>query len=527
MIRSGRVLPRGRVERGLRQRIGWGRRSGLLALIALVPRGGGRHRVAILCAVAALTAASANSAHGAPPPISTPVTGEEGQAAPSAGLFGFLATINRSSALLGDLWGLRTLLSRYGMTLALQETSEVLANVTGGTHTGPAYDGVTQGLLQLNTQRAFNFYGGLLNVSGLWIHGRNLSSDNLQTLQTSSGIEADRSVRLWELWYDQKFLDEDRLDIKIGQQSLDQEFMVSTNALYFVNTMFGWPMLPSADLPGGGPAYPLSALGVRLSARPVDGINVLAGVFNGSPVPHNTGDPQKENPSGTSFPLGNGTLSVLELQFFYPALGSMVLPGESPALGWTYRIGAWHNSEKFSDQRFDQTGLSLADPNSTGQPRLHRGDYAIYAVADRLVWRDDTDPNRTIALFARAMGTPLADRNLIDFSLNAGFIVHSPFRYRTDDIFGIGMGYAHVSNRASSLDRDTNNFNGTPGAPVRSGETFVEMTYQYLLKPWIILQPDVQYIINPGGGIPDPTDPNPNHRIKNELVLGLRAIVSF
>ena len=38
--------------------------------------------------------------------------------------------------------------------------------------------------------------------------------------------------------------------------------MVSQNALYFVNTMFGWPMLPSADMPGGGPAYPLSALGV-------------------------------------------------------------------------------------------------------------------------------------------------------------------------------------------------------------------------------------------------------------------------
>ena len=56
---------------------------------------------------------------------------------------------------------------------------------------------------------------------------------------------------------------DDKFDVKIGQQSLDQEFMVSQNASYFINTMFGWPMLPSADLPGGGPAYPLSALGVR------------------------------------------------------------------------------------------------------------------------------------------------------------------------------------------------------------------------------------------------------------------------
>ncbi len=64
-------------------------------------------------------------------------------------------------------------------------------------------------------------------------------------MQTASGIEADRSTRLWELWYQQKMFD-DKVDIKIGQQSLDQEFMVSQNANYFVNTMFGWPMLPSA-----------------------------------------------------------------------------------------------------------------------------------------------------------------------------------------------------------------------------------------------------------------------------------------
>jgi len=486
----------------------------------------GRRRALVFCTTTVLALSIVEGAQAGPPPISIPATGEEGPAT-SGGLFGFLTTLNRSNALLGDMWGLRTLLSRYGMTLAVQEVSEGLGNITGGTRTGGDYDGITQGQLQLDTQRAFNFYGGLFNVSGLWIHGRNLSADNLQTLQTSSGIEADNSWRLWEVWYDQKFLDENRLDIKIGQQSLDQEFMVSTNALYFVNTMFGWPMLPSADLPGGGPAYPLSALGVRLSARPVDGFQVLAGVFNGSPVRNNTGDPQKQNPSGTSFPLANGTLSILELQFYYPALGSMVTPDENPALGWTYRIGAWYDSEKFADQRFDQTGLSLADPDSPGRPRMHRGDYAIYAVADRLVWRDDTDPNRTISVFVRAMGTPLADRNLVDFSMNAGFIVHSPFRYRPDDIFGVGMGYAHVSNRVSSLDRDTNNFNGTPDGPVRSGEVFVEMTYQYLVKPWLMMQPDFQYIINPGGGIPDSTVSNPNQRVKNELVLGLRAIVSF
>ena len=428
---------------------------------------------------------------------------------PSNGPLGFLNNIERSSTLLGDMWGLRTALSRAGITFSLQETSEYLGNTTGGTQKGFKYDGLTQAAMQLNTQRAFGHYGGLFNISALQIHGQNLSATNLQSLQTASGIEADRATRLWELWYDQKFLDEDRLDVKIGQQSLDQEFMVSTNALYFVNTMFGWPMLPSANMPGGGPAYPLSALGARISARPVDGFTVLAGVFNGSPAKTDEGDSQLNNPHGTSFPLGGGLLSIVELQFSYPTFGSMVQPGETPPLGWTYRVGAWYNTKKFDDQRFDQNGLSLADPNSMGNALQHKDNYAFYAVADRLIWRNQQDPNRTIALFARVMGTPLKDRNLIDFSMNAGVVFHSPFAYRTFDTLGIGMGYAHVSKQASALDIDTNNYAGV----------------NYPATPWLQIQPDIQYVINPGAGLSDPN--NPTRRIKNELVFGLRTNISF
>lgn len=474
--------------------------------------------------VAALTMAALRPAYAAPPPISVPASTEESQATPG-GLLGFLAGINRSSNLLGDMWGLRAMLSRHGVSLAVQETSEYLGNVSGGTRTGFEYDGLTQILMQLNTQRAFGHYGGLFNVSLLNIHGSNLSADNLQTLQTASGIEAHPGTRLWELWYDQKFLDEDRMDVKIGQQSLDQEFMVSANALYFVNTMFGWPMLPSADMPGGGPAYPLSALGARISARPVDGMTLLAGLFNGSPVKNDNGtDPQLQNRHGTSFPWSDGKLVIAELQFSYPALGAMVEPGQEQPLGWTYRLGAWYDGEEFSDMRTDENGLSLADPASTGSARQHRGNYAVYAVADQLVWRDATDPNRTIALFGRVMGTPLKDRNLIDFSLNTGLVFHSPFRYRTADTFGIGLGYAHVSRQASQLDRDNTAFGNPPG-PVRGSETFAELTYQYQLKPWIQLQPDIQYVFNPGAGVP--SQDNPSERIKNELVLGLRTNISF
>ena len=72
--------------------------------------------------------------------------------------------------------------------------------------------------------------------------------------------------------------------MKLGQQSLDQEFMTSQGSGLFLNTMMGWPMLPSADLYAGGPAYPLSSLGVRLRAQPGGGFTALGGVFAGQPA---------------------------------------------------------------------------------------------------------------------------------------------------------------------------------------------------------------------------------------------------
>ncbi|HEY1786903.1 MAG TPA: carbohydrate porin, partial [Verrucomicrobiae bacterium] len=268
--------------------------------------------------------------------------------------FGFLNGISRSGYLLGDMWGLRPWLSQYGISLNISETSEVLGNATGGINKGAEYDGLTQMSLQLETEKAFHLYGGTFNVSALQIHGRNLSADNLSSLQTASGIEADRATRLWELWYQQKFLEEDRLDVKIGQQSLDQEFMVSQEALLFVNTMFGWPALPSYDMPGGGPAYPLSALGVRLRGRPINSLTLLGGVYSGAPAPNTNPDSQQANPSGVSFPL-NGVLAIAELQYSYPSLGSMVSGDQSSALSGTYRIGGWYDSLKFADNGFNST----------------------------------------------------------------------------------------------------------------------------------------------------------------------------
>jgi porin len=474
--------------------------------------------------------APTTTAPAAPAPAdsagATPATATDATPAPApasaSGPFGFLATAGRSANLFADMWGLRPALAKYGLTLSVVENSETLGNVSGGVRQGFEYNGLTTATLQLDTQRAFGLNGGLFNASALQIHGGNLSATNLDTLQTASGIEADRATRVWELWHQQKF--GDAFDVKIGQQSLDQEFMVSQNALYFVNTMFGWPMLPSADMPGGGPAYPLSALGVRARAHISDTVTLLAGVFNGSPAPNPNGDPQRADPYGLSFPINGGVLAIAELQFSYPGPGTLVQAGQPEPLASSYKIGVWYDSESFSDLRYDTMGLPLGNPANDQTPASHRGNYAFYAVADQMIWRSD-DPDRNIYAFLRPMFTPLQDRNLIAFSANAGLAMHEPFFGRDDDIAGVGVNFTQVSSGATGFDQDTAFYNPGVYSPIRHNETVFEATYQYEVMPWWQVQPDIQYVLNPGAGVVNPDAPT--QKVKNELVLGLRTNITF
>ena len=45
------------------------------------------------------------------------------------------------------------------------------------------------------------------------------------------------------------------------------------------------------------------------------------------------------------------------------------------------------------------------------------------------------------------------------------------------------------------------------------------------LAPWWIVQPDLQYIVHPGGNVPDPG--NANAAIPNAFVAGVRSTIKF
>jgi porin len=277
----------------------------------------------------------------------------------------------------------------------------------------------------------------------------------------------------------------------------------------------------------GGPTYPLSSLGVRLRGQPAENITILGGVFNDNPPGgsfNNDSQLRGAERYGARFNLNTGALFIAEIQYALNAAPATPPEGAPPpVLPGTYKFGFWYDTATFPDQRFDQNGLSLADPASTGIARMRRGNFSLYGVMDQMVWQPDPKSARAVSVFARFMGAP-EDRNLVNFALNAGVTLKAPFPGRDSDTVGLGYGFGQISGSASSLDKDVRRFTGT-AIPVRSSESFIELTYQAQLAPWWLVQPDLQYVWNQGGGLENPQIPG--QRIKDELVLGLRTNITF
>ena len=467
--------------------------------------------------------APAPGASGSAQPVQGPTEGNSPGAPAARGVAPSGATNAGENAqeapfaknLLGDPAGLRSALAGYGVSLGLTEISEVFGTVSGGIRRGAAYEGVTQLGLGIDTNKAFGLPGGTFNVTAFQFHGRGLTGSNLAALTQVSGAEqSTRGAKLFELWYEQVLLNK-KLAIRVGQLSADQEFITTEYGGLFLNAGYGFPTLPADDLPSGGPSYPLATPGIRVKIVPSESVAVLAAVFNGDPAGRGTGDPQKRDGGGTALRLNDGTFVIAEAEY------SLNSGDNAPGLPGTYKFGAWYNSLPFADQRFSFTGQSLVDP-AAAAARTRRNDYSVYAVADQLVWKRPGTPDGGVAVFARAMGAP-PDRNVVDVFVQGGVTYKAPFAGRDNDTVGVAVSWGHVSQRAAKLDSDRNAFTGSPG-PVRRSETQIEVTYQAQLAAWLQMQPDVQYLLNPGGGLPNPRS---GKRIGDAATLGLRGTVTF
>jgi len=435
-----------------------------------------------------------------------------GTAASEDGLF-------EQQKLTGDWGGMRKTLQDAGIDLELNDTSEMLSNPVGGIKQATIYQGLLASTLTLDLEKLANWPGASLYAEGYQISGRGLSRNAIGNLLAVSTIEALPSTRLLDLWFQQEFL-ERKVSFRIGQIALDDEFYISQYAANFINSTFGCPDLLSTDLPSGGPCYPFAAPGVRLRVAPTSSLTLSTAVFNGNPAPPGPGDPQIRNSGGTNFLIGvGGTLVLSELAYSFDEGPDLPSPPSD------FKLGGWYHTADFPDLRRDTLGRSLADPTSNGIAGPHRGNYGLYLILDKMLWQPPNAGARGFAGFLR-VGGAAGDRNLINLELDAGLTYKGLFPGRDADLIGIAASYGRIGGAARGLSSDMVLFSG--GAqPIRDYESVLELTYQWNVAPWWVLQPDLQAIFHPNGHAAAPLPAPVGQPIPNALVLGLRSTITF
>lgn len=435
-------------------------------------------------------------------------------ATPGFGQDAAAGSIWARDTLTGSWGGLRTQLTDRGVSLSASEVAEVLGNTSGGLKTGTVFTGRAEFDLDLDLEKLACWPGATIHVNALQIHGRGLTSDTLGgNLLDPSSIEAHRAIRLFDAYLEQSLFD-NTLSVRLGQIAADDEFMLSDYATVFMNGSFGWPALAAADMPQGGPGYPLSTPGVRVKWASTD-FYWQTGVFNGNPAGHCDGDPQICNDNGLTFATNNDVLVISEVGY--------TIAGDLPA---TLKLAGWYHSGNFADLRYDADGDPIAETNGT--PYLRRGDYGVYASIDKRLWREDGNEAQGLGGFFRVSAAP-GDRNAVSYYFDAGLNYIGLFEGHDSDILGLGFAYAKISERVRDFDRDYNLANPSATRPVRDYEAAIELTYSYVAAPWWTIQPDIQYIIHPTSLSANLNGDQtlPMAAMKNAFVIGIRTAIQL
>jgi porin len=295
-------------------------------------------------------------------------------------------------------------------------------------------------------------------------------------LQTASNIEADEAFKLYEAWYEHRFAD-DRLSLLVGLHDFNGEFDVLEYASLFINSSFGI----SPDISQVGPSiFSTTSLGIRLKVQPTETCYLMAALYDGVP-----GNP--DHPSRTAIILkeDDGVFAAVEAG----------LSAGQPGGKEYFKIGAgaWQHTaevENFDGQHNDENhGFYLIAEKTLF---AENGDGQGLGGFVQLGWADDHWNQ-----IARYWGVGLNYTGLI------------PGRDRDST----GLAVASARNGEKFMEYRKN----VELAPVDHTETAIELTYRAELRPWLFIQPDFQYIINPGM----------DQSLKNAFQIGSRVEIVF
>lgn len=374
----------------------------------------------------------------------------------------------RSSCLTVGILGLTVLgaSAHEGVTPSLTYISEVFRNHSGGISSGSAWAGLLDIGIELDLEELAGWQGATFFANTLYFYGNDVSGERVGDFNAITNLYTDTSFNFYKIFLQQSFGSGDSF-FKLGQIALDDDFMVSESALPFLNASFG--PLPIQSGNTAAPVYALAAPGAMINYEPETGWFARAAFYGGDSGPVVSGN------QGFGWNTGgaSGWMLMAEGGFKY---------GEEDAS--VFKVGGYYHTGDF--ERFSNGGIES-------------GLHSFYAVLDHRLIAPNGCPGLNV--FVRGGITPEGDLAVVSSYAEAGLVASGVCR--DDDSLGFGASWTELS------DGFVNAEGGT------SSETVLELTYQVSLSEWCVLQPDLQYIIDPQGGGDD------------AFLTGLRVGISF
>ena len=360
-----------------------------------------------------------------------------------------------------------------GITAEYIYTGEIFSNAHGGisTRNATGYRGNFDLVLNLDTQGMGLWDGGRFFIYAEENHGKALSTRYVGDYQFFSNIDSFPRAELTqvsEYWYQHNFAD-DTYWFKLGKQDANANFAYIDLGGDFINSSFGFmPTIPLVS-------YPNPGLGVALFAQFNEHIQLAGGVYDA--VPHG-------GQWGFSTLGENGYLSLLHLEI-------KTQWGTDEQLPNTVRVGAWHHSGDWNE--------ITTDP----EPRTFSQNYGAWTSVEQLIWKEPGEEGdaQGLGLFGQFGWAP-GNRSPVSEYYGAGLTYRGLVSGRDQDLLGLGMANAIFGAQQQAVGG-------------QSFETAVELFYKCYVNDYMTIQPDVQFIANPGG------------LYRDALVPGMRFEVVF
>lgn len=364
----------------------------------------------------------------------------------------------RRDLMTGDWWGARPTLEEDGVDLQLSFIYDIVGNLSGGIRTGNDEPYLFNAQLELDLELLLGLEGAEFLALGQIAGGGNPSVEFVGDYQ---GVDNNAFVgslgQLSQIWYRQRML-ENRFSVQLGKLDFLASFASPSTSATFINNGLDYP----ATLNVSSPTFPNQAFGILLEGRPIENLELKFGVYDGSNPPA-IGAP----PGGTG---GLGPATFFDNTAGYFIIGETRLSWSRSTLPGSLAAGGWgHTGE------FPSLAGGVADGTGGG-----------YAYLEQTVWlADDGDPEGPgVSLFGIASAGDAAT-NPARWSLSGGVSWKGPIPSRPNDEFGLGVAYVRFSEDGSLFPSPA--------------ECAIEAFYSLQLTPWLSIQPDLQYVIDPGG----------------------------